>query len=329
MMEPVTTEAAKTIISNVSLVEVLFLVTAAGFFGGIVSALFEFLKTVRPLEKDGSSIDCTTCALFSTGKANMAQRAEIIIYRALIGVAGALGVMFLGLWVGKVTLENSVPNKMFLICLCTVAGVVSYKLLPGIGSKLEEHLLQKKINETEQKADKAIKNSSEAIDYSSALAHADTALARKDYHDAPQAIDRLETIRRNPPFEADRTLHIKLGRLYKRTGNLDKAIITLRDFITKRKGWVHSGRSQPSDSVDISDAYFNIACYHSLKAQQCPSGNHYEEERKRLIVETCEALRSSVSNWEGNIEFAESDPDLNFIRENASAQFHEAIMVGV
>lgn len=326
-MAPISQEVAKEISSYIPLAELLIYIILPGFFGGIVSALFEFLKIVRPLSKDGSAVDCSTCAFFSTGNSNTAQRLEIIFYRALIGVGGAFGVIFLGLWVGKVSIEDTIQNRLLLISLCTVAGVVSFKLLPGIGSKLEEHLLQKKINETDQKADKAIKNSSGAISYSSAIAHADTALTRTDYHDAPQAIERLELLKVDPAFECDRTLNIKLGRLYRMTGDLDKAIITLRNFISKKRELIQSSKPQPNDYIDISDAYFNIACYHSLKAEKLPGGNHNDEERNRLISEACEALKSSVSNWKGNVEFAEGDPDLKFIKKKDLAQFQLAISV--
>lgn len=66
----------KVVQDSLSFLTILFIIIPAGLFGGIVSAIFDMLKE-KNLESAGNSI-------------------ETFIGRALVGVGGALGIIFFG-----------------------------------------------------------------------------------------------------------------------------------------------------------------------------------------------------------------------------------------
>lgn len=213
----------------------------------------------------------------------------------------------------QITANASVTNQLFLFSLSTTAGIFSYRLLPSIGSKLEKQFIEQKMVQTEQKVINI------AVDYTSAISHAETALIREGYHDAPQAIERLEAIKHL--FPTNRTLYIYLGRLYRKMKNYDKAIISLREFIEnlEQKRIKIGDKGFHQYEIDRSDAYFNIACYHILKAEENMS-KITQDEVNRLKNETIEALKISIKIWAQNKEYAKNDPDFRFIKEDKEYQ---------
>lgn len=290
---------------------ILIILIISGAFGGVVSTIFEVIDKYKTHFFDEEfritnfDANYTSITLYYVNR--IIQIFFIFAGKASIGIAGAFGAALVGIWIGKVSVIDTVDNKIFLISLSVVAGVISHRLLPQIGQKLEEQLLAKKITEVDKKTDSAIMQSHNAVEYSAAIAHAETALVRNAYNDIPQAIERLNKIRSQ--FRKDRTLHIYLGRLYRALTEYDKAITVLRDFIK-----AVSGKSKISlyEEMDLSDAYFNIACYHSLKA----SNTVVDIEKKRLVSEAITALKSATEIWPGNKEYAKKDPDFDFIKEN-------------
>jgi tetratricopeptide (TPR) repeat protein len=280
----------------IALTELLLYISVAGLFGGLVSGVLDNFKI--PNHTSFTNQLCYKCSF------------KYFVGRALIGVAGAFGAIFLGISLGQVAIEDNVKNIVFIISMSMIAGTISYRLLPKIGTKLEEKLLVDKIAQTEKKADDALKSSHDAINYTSAIAHAETALSRVSRNDTPQAIERLESIREG--FPIDRTLHIYLARLYRKLGDYDKAILILREFISN----LDKGGRVPHSRyiVDRADAYFNIACYHALKAKENSSRDISVAELSRLKREALESLSSSVNDWSRNKEYARTDEDFDFIR---------------
>lgn len=151
--------------------------------------------------------------------------------------------------------------------------------------------------------------------YSTAIAFADTALCRTSMMDIQPAIDLLSSI--EVAFPLDRTLHIYLGRLYRRLGDYDHAILILRKFIENIN--IHSG-SGGDNKVDIADAYYNIACYHALKAVDAQETGLVDEGR-RLVKETLESLGFAIDGHEANREAASEDEDFRSMKEELRQHF--------
>lgn len=278
--------------STLTLFELILLISSSGFFGGVVSAIFDILHIKTPAKK-------------------MLMYAGEILGKALIGIAGAFGVTLAGFWTVKLTAEATVKNEIFLISLCVVSGFISYRLLPKIGKALEDQIAQ-----TDKKAEEAkieaAKSTTRSIEYSAIITSAATALARDQvYHDTPEAITNLENIRHF--YSLDRTIHIYLGRLYRSMGNYDQAVTILREFIRNRMEEKNKRGPSLHDAEDIAAAYFNIACYCSLKAQK--STLCTKEELDGMKESAYEALSRSIELWPKNKESAETDPDFDFIKE--------------
>lgn len=149
---------------------------------------------------------------------------------------------------------------------------------------------------------------SSTIDYTTALVTAQTALSRDSKIDVPYSINLLENIRSERPH--DRAIAIYLGRLYRRLGDFDRAILTLRNFIDGLK----SSKSVNSKR-DMGDAYYNIACYHSLKAADGKKNDLMKDEVGRLTEEAMESLRQAITLNPENKKFAKVDSDLDFIKK--------------
>lgn len=303
----------KEVVSVLDYWQAIAMVFVWGGFGGMVSAVFDNFDS----ENDGgkSRHACSKC------------NSAFFFRRALIGVAGTFCALYLAMWLKKLTLENDIGNIFYLSSFCVAAGVVSIKILPQLSKKIGEQVLNDKIekaseriNKTEERISETInqlelslKNSQNAVEYSSAIAAAETAMARgTKYNDIPDAIAKMIAIKQI--FPKDRLVHLYLGRLYRRNGELNKAITILREFI--RIIEAEGEQSLPNSNVDKSDAYFNIACYHSLKAAAAKESGESEEEVDRLTREALEALSTSLFIWDENKKFAQRDPDLLFIKEN-------------
>lgn len=280
-----------------SLFQILLIISIPGAFGGFAAALIDI---------DGKKVK--VCMLIS---------------RACIGIAGAFGVVLIGFWAGKITVDKCVLNQLFLISFSLIGGTISYKILPKIGTKLEEQL-QLQLEETKREfVDTVDKKSTEVMNYSAAVASADAALARNNASDIKMAIEMLSNLKNS--FPIDRTLHIKLGRLFRKEEDYNKAILTLRDFIDELNK-EHSDKGSHSHFIqDSADAYFNIACYHSLKAEKMKQSHDNQDEIDRLVKEALEALKASVDLMSRNKEAAMIDEDFNFIKNKK--EFKELIEI--
>ena len=310
----------------------LLLISVPGFLGGMVSALRDNFQPADSEEDEKIKIapDCQECGT------------HYLLSRGLIGVAGAFGVILLSHWIGQIKADENTINKIFIVSLSMIGGTISFRVLASIGNILADELLERKVKQTDQTAHSALSEAKiaansanialdqareavkeaqaaakEAIltkSYSSAIAKADTALSRKEYNDRPQAIETLESIRQQFPF--DRTLHIYLGRLYRGEENYDDAIKVLRNFTTNLTTCENNKLSESRKKVDLSDAHYNISCYHVLKAENLKNniGDSVEFEINRIINEALEDLKISIHLWDDNRNYAAKDPDFNFIK---------------
>jgi len=164
--------------------------------------------------------------------------------------------------------------------------------------------LEKQINDATRKAVKAEEQGKMAVEYNQLVSIATTALTTKNQADMDYAIDCLE--KNISSFYWDRTLNIYLGRLYRWQGNMDKAIMALRTFIQEK--YKHKTDKSSVDKEALGVAYFNIACYHTLKVKQVP------EEKKRLLNEAEEALLNAIELIPNLKEEISSDSDLLVFR---------------
>ena len=277
--------------------ELLLIVIISGFFGGFVSAIFYCFKE-----------NCIKKPFLVTWE----KRFYFFTGKSIIGIAGSVGVVLLGYWIGKVSTEATALNKLQLISFCTIGGTISYRILPRIGGMLENQLLKKQINELEEKTENALEKSKKAIDYSSAISFAQTALSRKTNIDVQLSIDQLEAIISD--FPTERRLNIYLGRLYRKIGDYNKGIVVLRNFIEN----LDKETKSPHYKIDRADSYYNIACYHSLKAQKEENEGREPNEVMRLKNEALECLKNAVENNPSTVESAPTDEDFSAIKNEPS-----------
>ena len=218
----------------------------------------------------------------------------------LSGIVCAFGVIVLCTGIGAVFDRSNVFSQgLYIIGISLVSGFFAMRLLPSLGNRLE-----KQINDATRKAVKAEEQGKMAVEYNQLVSIATTALTTKNQADMDYAIDCLE--KDISSFYWDRTLNIYLGRLYRWQGNLDKAIMALRTFIQEK--YKHKTDKSSVDKEALGVAYFNIACYHTLKVKQVP------EEKKRLLNEAEEALLNAIELIPNLKEEISSDSDLLVFR---------------
>ncbi|MBI5641177.1 MAG: hypothetical protein HZA17_12200 [Nitrospirae bacterium] len=293
---------------DLQLAYLLSLIGAFGFLGGFISAIYDLQSSPPIAVEHGAIIDCSDCKWKFSYLFEKKRIVWTFLGRGLIGIAGAFSIMLVGLWVGKITVDMTQGNQIFIISLALVSGTISYRMLPKIGHKLEEQILKQKMEETERSAKT---ESKKAVDFSSAMSAAETALSRNNFFEMPQAIAMLEALR--PAFPSHRTLHIYLGRLYRMGKKFDKAILVLRDFINALEIEKSKGVASASYDADTAAAHYNIACYHVLKAFQ-PEVS--EQGKNRLIVEGMNDLKESLKRYPTGIEKAKDDDDFKFVKDN-------------
>lgn len=226
---------------------------------------------------------------------------HIFFESELASIICAVGIVGLAVWGEKIDLGNaSTNNIIFIVGLCAVASSNGNRFLRMLHDRIAQQVMKQEqdLNRTDIRVDNAYK-------YSSAIATSTTALERKaGYIDVPKAIEALEDIK--DKFPTDRLLNIYLGRLYRKAKDYDRGIFTLRRFISETK-----------NKEDQADAYFNIACYHVLKAQNMPSSaENRGREIERLKNEAIEALRTAVELNPENRRAAQTDEDFNSILDD-------------
>ncbi|MGH9583526.1 MAG: hypothetical protein ACRD4O_11375, partial [Bryobacteraceae bacterium] len=122
-------------------------------------------------------------------------------------------------------------------------------------------------------------------------------------------IEKLEEAK--PEMPMSRLLYVVLARLYRWTGDLDKAIAMLTEFIERQKK-----RERVPDDVDIAMPYWNRACYFAQKAEQLAgqSPNSEEHEKiKKFKDKSLADLRKAIERIPRYKEDIGTDPDLRVI----------------
>lgn len=300
------------LVPSLAIGTLLSIISLSGLFGGYVAALLDNIgdqdKNEECNNPDKCSKKCNNWYFFR---------------RSMVGIAGAFAAVFAGMTLKIVTVSQTNENIIFLTSLCVVAGTISYRLLRRIGSKLLDQLAA-----TEEKAalaDKKAENAIKISEKTSVVANAEKVINSTtiDPGDVRKAITDLEELK--PKFPADRAIHISLGRIYKVLGQYDKAIKTLENFINGLDAdELNNGEKYHASkyAINKADAYFNIACYYSLKAKQLSQQSpDAVDEKESLITESLRALEKSINIWDINKEDAKFDSDFDFIRE--SARFKE------
>lgn len=290
----------------------LAFIAIPGVIGGLISAIWDSLTVCVEALPDPDDRK----AVARHDQRRLAHHnAWFYVGRSLIGMAGAFGVVLVGLWVGKLTLGTADKDLVSLVALCLIAGLFSRKLLPIIGQRIEDEILRQRVSKSEKDAKAAIESSHEAITFSDAISFAQTALSRESTIDVRQGIEKLETI--ESQFPQHRTLHIYLGRLHRRLGDYDSGIQVLRKYIQHVDENAEARHTHES-KCNIADAYYNIACYHSLKANHVNEQGGRQEEVERLTNEATESLRLAIDGNPENKQEAKTDPDLEFVRDKCS-----------
>jgi len=292
----------------------LLLVLVAGAVGGVIGAVLKaltFFSEKLPDYEDETSVQAHQ---------EMCRRMKLkrfYLGRSVTGIGGAFAAILAGTWIGKIVYTCDTENVMSLAALCVVAGTIAHKLIPGIGERLQGELIRKQMKNVSKLADERAEETEKTIEasqtYTIVISHADTAFNTEILADINLAIKELVSLLKTHPL--DRTAHIYLGRLYRLKKDYNAAITTLRGFVENLdEERSASGRTSHID-LAAGIAYFNIACYHALKLREFESGGHSKPEISRLYNETLMALQEAIRLDPENLIAAQTDADLEDIRE--------------
>lgn len=231
-----------------------------GGFGGFVGGWYRRKENMHP---------CPT------------SKKEYALFTGM-GIVCAIGIMFFCMTVSKIFNQQDITDTCsFAIGISVIAGFFSLRLLPKLGNKLEQemHLLHKKVEEAEQQT-------KSAITYNQLISMAEMALSEKKPNELKAAIEAMELTLEM--YSTDRMFNIYYCRLLRWSGNICKAIIALRHYISSLKRKEQTESLSPIDKMGMAIAFYNISCYHSLLT------SNMEGERERLVKEASEALTSAI-----------------------------------
>lgn len=247
------------------------------------------------------------------------RRLHFWLQHMVLGMGGAACAVFLTLLLSKYTLNISDLQSIILFAtLSVLGGIMAKRCLPILGDRLSREIAERVSQSTKQvkKEIDEVKTevAEESKNYSAIIADADVVLKKKprerDIPEIELAIENMESSK--VYFETDRVFCIRLGRLYRamfdKTGKsscLDNAIITLRNYIVAME---QNKKMSALDKKNMASAYFNIACYHSLKMQTT------ESQKNRLADEAIDALKQAIE-FDFNLKDELSDKDLDAIRD--------------
>ena len=266
-------------------------VIASGGFGGFFGGWYRRKENIHP---------------YPTSKK------EYALFTAM-GIICAIGIMFFCVTVSKLFNQQDITDTCsFAIGVSVISGFFSLRLLPKLGSKLEQemHLLQKKVEEAEQQT-------KSAITYNQLISMAEMALSEKKSNELKAAIEAMEDVLGMYP--TDRMFNIYYGRLLRWSGNICKAINALRQYISSLKKKEHTESLSPIDKMGMAIAFYNISCYHSLLT------NDMKGERERLVTEAAEALTTAIKYDPTFKEECKTDEDFKPILKNKPDFFKSII----
>lgn len=247
---------------------------------------------------------------------------DILVF-IMSGVVCAFGVIILFSYAGVILNDNNteLSTGLYLIGISLMSGFFAMRLLPRLGDQLQKKLddLGKKTDKEINKVEKEVSKVEEySMTYITLLSLASTALSTNNERDRANAIKEIEE--NIELFPIDRPLHIYLGRLYRWQEKLDNAISLLRRFVKKRLQRENSEGLNSGDKEALATAFFNISCYHCLKAENHKKGS---PERKRLLGEALVALKEVE---EYNFDLAKEafiDSDMILLKETESDYFEQ------
>lgn len=278
--------------STVSMFTILWLVASSGGFGGMVHFLFSLGSFYRD--------DNQVAAHWKHGKHGLGAFlfAAALVIAVLVGIAGALAVLFVIIEAGKFPKSLDAENELFLITLSVVAGFGSRQILPSISETFRQQLNRLAGQHAELQAETA-----KAALRVSAISRANTALASpttppSELISAAQGLAALT-------LPSDRTVALLQGRLYRacadrgpaaqREARYGQAIAVLTGFL-QAKG--------ATRDIDYADALYNRACYKCLR------------NANQDLQQALDDLRESVGINADNKALAREDSDFDHLRQD-------------
>jgi len=272
---------------NVKVVVLCAVVAACGAFGGFVGGIYRWKCGISPKPSSKWEYGCF----------------------ALCGLVSAFAIMLVCKWMGLVfDNPSSLSKGLYVIGISIVAGFFAMRILPHLGSVIEDRLsqLSQKVDETQQQVAANVARIKDDEDYRRLIGRAEMALST----DKPG--DRLEAIRcieeSLDRFAHRRTINIYYGRLLRREGELDKAICALKRFIDKLQA-KRAGDLLRNDHNALGVAYFNIACYYGL---QFVNGGMTDN---KLLNKLKSALQDAINHDSINERLWTGDDDLKPIAD--------------
>ncbi len=282
---------------EIELYKLLMLIAIPGALGGFCTGIHDIIV-------DG----------FDYGKKLNRNYKKIIITligKVIIGAICAFASFLFVFWLAKVSTIEKMDNIITIICVSILGGIISFKALPQISEKFRKELLMAKeeVQEIKEKQGQSYKK----MEINDVLGTAETAFGTMHPADLKKARDQLLDLTDKNPTH--RKLHIYLGRINFESGELDQAIIVLRQFISNLDIFnADKSERDPHYYVDKADALYNIACYFSLKAKETHQANKPSEDVNRLLEESLVALTPAIKYNPENKEFSTDDSDFDFLK---------------
>ena len=264
------------------LVGVILIVSICGALGGIACGLYR-----KKCGHNPSLVSLTDVGVF-----------------AMSGIVCAYGIILFG--TGVANMFGQVGNHVkafYLIGMSVVSGFFAMRLIPRIGSKLEQKVID------QVRADVAMANERQ-VAYTQLVTACQLALTAGDDGNVEVALQLLK--KHAGEYPKDRTVNICYGRLLRKRQDLKAAINILRQYITNMLNEADKDRLSSADKSAISTAYYNIACYHCLLANKMPN------ERTRLVGEAQTALHNAYEFDSGVTNNWQKDGDLKILADESN-----------
>lgn len=272
---------------NAKVFALCVVVAMCGAFGGFVGGVYRWKCGISPKPSSKWEYCC-----FS-----------------LCGLVSAFAIMLVCKWMGLVfDNPSSLSKGLYVIGISIVAGFFAMRILPHLGSVIEDRLsqLSQKVDETQQQVAANVSRIKDDEDYRRLLGRAEMALLTKEVGDRKEAIRCIEeNIDR---FSHRRTINIYYGRLLREECDLPKAICALQRFIDKLKAKRASDLHR-NDHSALGAAYFNIACYYGL---QFINGGMTDN---KLLDKVRSALQNAITHDPVNERLWVGDEDLKPIAD--------------
>lgn len=279
---------------NIKVIVLCVVVALCGAFGGFVGGIYRWKCGISPKP---------SC------------KAEFCCF-ALCGLVSAFAIMLVCKWMGLVfDNPSSLSKGMYVIGISVVAGFFAMRILPHLGSVIEDRLsqLSQKVDETRQQVAENGARIQDDEDYHRLLGRAEMALSTNEPTDRREAIKCIEEDLDR--FAHRRTINIYYGRLLRREGEYSKAIMALNRFIKTLKA-KRAGNLHRNDRSALGAAYFNIACYYGLLLSR--GGKTSDDD---ILEKLKSALREAINSDSIYARLWQDDEDLKPIAD----KYHDLV----